>query len=104
GACGRARDEWRGLCVRPSSSYARENRALARDDASSAGMCASRSSPFSPENDVVNEIVIRVCVLRSVYMPHRVCARYSVARSFRAVLLFVGFQENGSGSRLPLVW
>src|SRR5438067_1990054 len=37
-------------------------------------------------------------------MPHRVCARSLIARSFRAVLLFVGFQENGCGSRLPLVW
>src|SRR5437763_11571660 len=37
----------------------------------------------------------QVRVLRSVYMPHRVCARSLVARSFRAVLLFVGFQRTG---------
>jgi len=48
--------------------------------------------------------VIRVCVLRSVYMPHRVCARYSVARSFRAVLLFVGFQETGPARVFHVVW
>src|SRR5205823_5461888 len=44
----------------------------------------------------------QVRVLRSVYMPHRVCARSSVARSFRAVLLFVGFQ--GTGPARVFIW
>ncbi len=63
--CGRARDGSRGPCGRPSSSYERGNRALARVDASLADMCASRSSPFSPVSGRWRVAAVIRCVLWS---------------------------------------
>jgi len=49
GASVHARDAAPALCGRPSSSCARENRALARGDVSSADTCASRTVPSPPK-------------------------------------------------------